>query len=137
MGSEAQNVSADICAARLVSHCCSCLPSTASTHSYRDMGVLHAHTHTQRGYTQIHFSHSHFSFCFLATLLDHSLFCRTIHTDIYSKNTYILSPSILLSFFSSSTHSHCITVSCTSAVQSCKCSFLTIRKRFYKQVYFL
>lgn len=49
VGSEAQNVSADICAAQLVSQCCSCLPSTASTHSYRDMAVLCAtrtHTHT-------------------------------------------------------------------------------------------
>lgn len=44
VGSEAQNVSADICAARPVSHCCSCLPSTASTPSYRDIGVLCART---------------------------------------------------------------------------------------------
>lgn len=44
VGSEAQNVSADIHAAGLISQCCSRLPSSTSTHSYRDMEVLCANT---------------------------------------------------------------------------------------------
>lgn len=88
VGSEAQNVSADICAARLVSQCCSCLPSTASTHSYRDMGVLcatHTHTHTFLSLSLPLSSLPHFSFCiFTAVYTLHRNTNTQAHTHLYS-----------------------------------------------------
>lgn len=88
VGSEAQNVSADICAARLVSQCCSCLPSTASTHSETwEYYVQHTHTHTHFFLFLYHFPHSLTS---LSACLHQTTYC------IYSMGTHTCTHTLVL-----------------------------------------
>lgn len=143
VGSEAQNVSADICAARLGYHtaAAACHPPHPLIHIETWEYCTDTHTHS------LSLTPTVFFLRFVSTFLVHSFqFYRAIfahkqthtcaHTHTHSHththtlhgmslNTHSCSftPSISLSFFpSSSTHSHCASVSSISAVQSSKYS---------------